>query len=175
MRPKLSCFATSATIAYTVLATLLLPLSSSAELPIEFKQCRAVKASGERVQGGAGRFNGDVLSYRTARGETVEIARDDLRLLDVGKGSKVGSYALAGAGFGALLSILAIIQVETDPQAQLDEDLVLPVTAGLIGVGTLIGAIVGSAHTEWTNVRLDTAGGASIGIDPGGIYVALRF
>lgn len=166
---------TSSAIACVLLAALLLPSTSNAELPIEFDRCRAVRASGERVHGEAGRFDGDVLRFRTERGTTVEIARGELRLLDVARGSKLRRYALAGAGIGVLTSILLIASVESEPYREFNDDLVLPVAAGLAGAGALIGGIVGSKRSEWTNVRLDSTGSVSVGIDPGGVHLAVRF
>jgi hypothetical protein len=63
--------------------------------------------------------------------------------------SRAGSYAAIGAGAGLMTALLAILQVESDPNQEIDSSKVGPVTAGLVGVGTLIGLAIGSKSPVW--------------------------
>lgn len=113
-----------------------------------------LKKGGHEV-GTGGVIRGGEFSGQASDGSQSNYKVSEILRLDRLKGSKGGDGALIGAGLGAVTAISAIIQVETDPNMELREDRVLPVTLILVGGGALIGFLVGSSSDKWERVPLN--------------------
>lgn len=130
---------------------------------------RVVTQDGRTIRGESGFLDEESLRARTASGEIL-LLREEIRILEIEDGSEAGRFAMIGGGLGLLLALGAIASVESDPNAEVNEDRVLPVTAAVVGVGVVIGAALGAAHPKWSKVTV--AGG----IDPhrpGGVLLSM--
>jgi hypothetical protein len=147
---------------------------SAAQTTLEFHAFRAVTKDGTRLDGREGVLTSNELRATAGDGTMLHIPREDLDLLDLQNGSRVTKYAVAGAVAGGLVSVGAILSVEANPDYELRTDRVLPFTAGLIAVGALVGAIVGSNQKVWKNVEL-SAGSSRRSPSNSTLSLMLRF
>ena len=147
-------------------------VGSASELE-EFSRFRAVDVEGRRIDGVDASWDGSILRGETRDGDPVAIEREDLRLLDVRTGSHAGRFAAIGAGVGALLVLAAVIEVGSDPDAELRTGRAIGVGVGATAIGAGIGALTGRQQSKWRNVDLVPAVDSEPGPTPS-VAIALR-
>lgn len=138
------------------------PLSLPAdgqERPRSLPEFRALLRSGERVEGRDGLLTTTLLQGVGASGGDVRVPLQDLRVLDVAVGDRAAEGLAIGAGLGLLTSLAAWLQVEVDPEREVVTGKLVQVTAGLIGVGGLVGYLLGSGSREWEAVPIERSDG----------------
>lgn len=145
------------------LLLLLLASISAAAPPEEFSRFRAVDDQGQRIDGWKGNWDGSMLQGKTRDGQPIEIARENLKLLDVRVGSQAAKYAAIGGGIGGLLALAAALNVESDPDSELDTGRAVGIGAGAAFIGASIGALAGWQQSRWRNVELTPSTGARPG------------
>lgn len=111
-----------------------------------------IRQDGERFEGHTASLTGTHFVARSKAGALVEIPLEQVKTLYVADGSKAGVMAASGAAVG-LVSGLVIwanasgaLRLANDPAAT---GAVMGVTAGLMGAGALLGALVGAGMTDW--------------------------
>lgn len=94
-----------------------------------------------------------IASFMELSGKSEKIPIEDFRLVKIKTGSNTLAYGLYGAGVMAAASLLAVLEVESDPYMETKED-VGAIIAGLIIGGGLVGAIIGAASPKWKTFNL---------------------
>ena len=126
-----------------------------------FKQFRVLLKSGERYEGKEGHLSASDLEGTLKGGESMTIPRDDIRALDVSRGSNAGKYAMIGAGIGLLTSLTAALAAwsasEDDPLLEFQGGTAVAITAGFTIAGGLIGAAFGATQLKWERVPVKTS------------------
>lgn len=129
---------------------------------LQFGKFKARTQDGTLIQGVRGRIAGDRFHATTAEGP-LELSVADIRVLDIRSGHEGRRFAGIGALCGGLVAVVSMFNVARDPELELREDRVVPVTATLVGLGTLIGFALGSGQSQWSRVPLSPAAGAEDG------------
>lgn len=140
-----------------VLLGLLLAPAVEAEEGESFSRFRLLTNTGERIQGMDARLTADTIEARKTDGSPITFSRDQLRALDVSKGTNAGRGAAIGASIGLITGLLAILQVGMDETRELKEGAAAGVTIGLTVGGGLIGTAVGASRPRWESIPLRTA------------------
>lgn len=140
----------------------------------ENSRFRAVDDQGQRIDVWKGSWDGSVLRGQSRDGQPIEIARENLKLLDVRSGSQAGKYAAIGGGIGALIVLATALNVESDPDSELRSGRALGIGAGAAFLGASIGALAGWQQSTWRNVELTPSTGVRRGKTPP-FSLALRF
>ncbi len=151
---------------------LLLALASTLpaqDSPVECKQFRMLLTDGSHVNGKDGVLANGAFSGTSKDGSSVNLKIEEIRSMDRSVGSKAGEGALLGAGLGALSVLLAIMQVNSDPDREVDGSKVPAVLVGFTAAGALIGAAVGSSSQRWEKVPLPAPMGI---IDNRGLHLS---
>ncbi len=122
--------------------------------PIELDRFRMLLYSGLHMEGSNGLLTATEFTGTNKDGDEIRLARNEIKLLDVAGASKTGQYAVIGALSGLATAGIAILNVQADPNYELDSSRVVPVTAVLVGIGALVGAGFGANAREWNNLPL---------------------
>ena len=133
---------------------------------------RALLRSGERFEGRDGTLTPDSLRGQRADGRTVAVRRTDVRALDAVAGNQLVKGAEIGAGIGGLAGLLAALQLEGDPNAQVDHANLAGAVGGVALVSALIGAVVGANLPRWEHVSVQASPGIA---GRPGVGVAVHF
>lgn len=136
---------------------------------------RLLLNDGHYVDGHDGVLTADRLTGIDRNGRPVAIDLADVHSLDVAAGNKAGSTALLGAGAGLASGLLAVVEVSTRPDMEVDESTVLPVIVAVTAVGALVGALIGTGMPRWERVPLQAPIGLSGDGTGPGCGLCLRF
>jgi len=128
---------------------------------MEISGFRMLLYNGQHIEGDDGMLTATEFFGTSKSGQDIRLKRDEIKLLDVAGKSRTGKYAGIGALSGLVTAGLAILQVEADPELELNSERVVPITTALVGAGALIGALIGSQSTEWNNIPLNSSVGMS--------------
>jgi hypothetical protein len=88
-------------------------------------------------------ITGDSIQYYS-RGETHNLHLDEISFIRVKEGTKAGQGALIGAGSAAAISLMAVMDVQTDPDYELKDNAGGTILLFVLG-GAAVGGIIGSA------------------------------
>ena len=88
------------------------------------------------------RITGDSIHYYS-RGELHDLHLEEINFIRVKEGTKAGQGALIGAGSMAALSLMAVIDVQTDPDYELKDNAGGSILLFVLG-GAAGGGIIGS-------------------------------
>ncbi len=114
---------------------------------------RVLLRTGQRIEIEKGQLTDTTLIDLSKQGTAREIPITDIRALDRRVGSQAVKGALIGTGLGLLTSVLAIVQVQSDPNRKL-KDNAGAICAGItVGCG-VVGLLVGLAYDDWETVKL---------------------
>ncbi len=160
------------TIVYFIIFVVL-STSAAAQEEVLLDKFQVIIRSGE-LEGVEGVLDGTSLQGYKLDGTPINIPRNEIRNLYAYKGSKAGPYALAGAGFGFLTSLLGVLSAygesAGDPYREVKEDRIVPIVAGFTVGGALIGGLIGLGHK--TMERVPVRGRPSISSRNGGVQLA---
>lgn len=78
-----------------------------------------------------------------SRGETHSLHLDEISFIRVKEGTKAGQGALIGAGSAAAISLMAVMDVQTDPDYELKDNAGGTILLFVLG-GAAVGGIIGS-------------------------------
>ncbi len=121
-----------------------------------YSKFRALLQTGERIEIENGILTDSVLTNFVSENEPIEIPISDIRALDRRAGNKALLYGGIGLGIGLLSSLLAVAQIEVDPNTKLKEDAGL-IIAGITAGAGLIGVIAGLMTDDWEKVPLNAS------------------
>ena len=140
---------------------------------LSLSRFRVFLNDGQRLEGKNGTLTADEMIGVSSDGGQLRIPRSSIRALDRLTGTKAKTGAMIGASMGFLAVLFAYIQVEVDPEREINEAAVAPMFLGFSLGGGLIGMAVGSASKTWERVHVD----AELGCRPGrdNTYVTLVF
>lgn len=89
------------------------------------------------------RITGDSIQYYS-RGKIHNLHLDEISFIRVKEGTKAGQGALIGAGSAAAISLMAVMDVQTDPDYELKDNAGGSILLFVLG-GAAVGGIIGSA------------------------------
>lgn len=92
------------------------------------------------------RITGDSIHYYS-KGETLGLHLDEISFIRVKEGTKAGQGAMIGAGSAAAISLLAVMDVQTDPEYELKDNAGGSILLFVLG-GAALGGIIGSSVQE---------------------------
>ena len=125
----------------------------------------------------------DHLTYkRKGHSQISERDLQDVYIIKVSEGSHAGRYALYGGLTFGLSGLLAVVQVENDPNTDVDLNGGLFV-GGFTAAGVLLGGIIGSTQTRWGTLYMNeqsnlfTPSGLAVSFNPdrGQLRIGLQF
>ncbi len=134
---------------------LLLVLSSTLaaqDLPVNCSRFRLLLPDGRNVTGKDGVLLNGMFTGTTQDGIAVNLKVEEIRSIDRRVGTKARQGALIGACLGALIAIIAVVQINGDPDKGDDRGKFPALAAGFIGGGVLLGATIGSTSPRWEHV-----------------------
>ncbi|UCD18079.1 MAG: hypothetical protein JSV44_03990 [Candidatus Zixiibacteriota bacterium] len=145
--------------AYLVVLAVLMACqpSSAQDDSVTCSQFRVILNSGERIEGRNGILTSISLTGVSNKGRSIDIPRSEIWVIYRCSGSKAGKGALMGAGMGLITGIIAIIQLQADPEQEIDESKIAPGFLVLTGGAALIGMAIGSAFPTWERIPLETS------------------
>lgn len=119
--------------------------------PFKYK---ASLLSGASAQGSHGKLTPDYLEGEDASGRSVRIPINDIRGLEVRRGSYAATGCLIGASLGLSTAIVAILEVASEPDTEIDGQAATLLTIGVTAGGGLLGALIGAGYPNWDRVDL---------------------
>ena len=121
-----------------------------------FERFRILLHTGQRMEGYEGLLTETALEGRRESGTAISIPFDDIRTLDVSRGSKASRYAVIGAGMGLLASLYGVLSASWSPEGEetLDTAEILPITLGATVGGGLLGMLIGSGSPSWERMPI---------------------
>ena len=144
-----------------IVTTLLSPQAGAQSSEKVFERFRLLLHTGDRVEGYEGLLTETVLQGRRESGAAISIPLDDIRTLDVSRGSKASRYTAIGAGMGLLASLLGVLSAASSPDEDqtLDTGKILPVTLGATVGGGLLGMVIGLGSPNWERMPIPNVQG----------------
>ena len=126
-----------------------------------FERFRILLHTGQRMEGYEGLLTETALEGRRESGTAISIPLDDIRTLDVSRGSKASRYAAIGVGMGLLTSLYAVLSASWSPEGEetLDTAEILPITLGATVGGGLLGMVIGLGSPNWERMTIPNVQG----------------